>query len=323
MLILFGAICAAINSATLQGIPMKNISELITEFTESRNARGRSERTIEWYTQQLNAYASYVARTDADAYEPETIEAFMVFERRNGTSDSTVHARYRALRAFFKWLGKRTRRNKESFDNPVEYIDSPNVSKKKPKVANADNLRKLIASIGSNDFQDIRDKFTIRLLWSTGVRVDEACHLELCDVDIINGFVMVRSGKGGKDRICPFDESFKTAYVEYIFNRPSTTCNYLLLTCGGHVENFSAGLQANGVRQMLRRRCADAGIPLVNPHSIRHLYAIERLNNGMQLSAVSAAMGHSSVSFTASHYAKWLSSGLRREYDNASRNLSA
>lgn len=301
---------------------MKQLPELILEFTESRSARGRADRTIEWYAQQLSAYATYVALFSVDAYEPESIEAFMIHERKCGVSDSTIHARFRALRAFFKWLSKRTKRGKIAFDNPLEYIDSPSVSKKKPKVASVENLKRLIASIGSEDFQDIRDKFTIRLLWSTGVRVDEACHLELCDIDIPNGFLMVRDGKGSKDRVCPFDENFKMAYMEYIFNRPSTECQRLLLTCGGHSVNFSAGLLPNGVRQMLRRRCDDAGIPLINPHSIRHLYAIERLNNGMQLSAVSAAMGHSSVSFTASHYAKWMTSGLRREYDNATRNLS-
>ena len=301
---------------------MKQLTELILEFTESRSARGRSSGTIEWYSQQLSTYASYVEHVSADAYAPEVIEAFLINQRKCGVSDSTVHARFRALRAFFKWLGKRSKRGKETFDNPLDYIDSPSVAKKKPKVASVENLKRLIASIASEDFQDIRDKFTIRLLWSTGVRVDEACHLELCDIDIPNGFLMVRDGKGSKDRVCPFDENFKMAYMEYIFNRPSTECQRLLLTCGGKVDNFSAGLLPNGVRQMLRRRCDDAGIPLINPHSIRHLYAIERLNNGMQLSAVSAAMGHSSVSFTASHYAKWMTSGLRREYDNATRNLS-
>ncbi len=304
---------------------MKQLPDLILEFTESRSAHGRAERTVEWYAQQLGTYAAYVASSGVarnSAYEPETIEAFMIHERKRGVSDSTIQARFRALRAFFKWQTRRTKRGGESFDNPLDYIDLPSVAKKKPKVASVVNLKRLIASIASEDFRDIRDKFTVRLLWSTGVRVGEACKLELCDIDMANGFLMVRDGKGGKDRICPFDESFKTAYLEYLLNRPSTECARLLLTCGGKTKDFSAGLLPNGVRQMLRRRCDDAGIPLINPHSIRHLYAIERLNNGMQLSAVSAAMGHSSVSFTASHYARWMSSGLRREYDNATRNLS-
>lgn len=57
---------------------MKQLPDLIIEFTESRSARGRADRTIEWYAQQLSAYAAYVASFSVGAYEPESIEAFMV-----------------------------------------------------------------------------------------------------------------------------------------------------------------------------------------------------------------------------------------------------
>lgn len=299
------------------------INEVVASFLESRSARNLSDRTIDWYRQQLSIYVRFAESNNLNAFEPETVERFMSSQQASSVSDSTVHARYRAIKALMRWVDKRHRRTRKVFDNPIDYVDSPSVAKRKPRVADRDILTRLIASIPSDDFSDIRDKFTIRLLWSTGIRVDEACNLELSDVDAVQRFVMVKGGKGGKDRICPFDESFKTVFVEYVWNRPQTECKRLLLACGGHVEKFTTGLQPNGVRQMLRRRCVNAGIAIINPHSIRHLYAIERLNNGMQLSAVSAAMGHSSVSFTAQHYAKWLSTGLRAEYDKATVNLNA
>lgn len=301
---------------------MNKIGDTIESFLDSRRAKRLSARTVDWYAQQLRVYVAYAKSNSLDAYDPDTVETFLLSQQNLDLSESTIHARFSALRAFMRWHTKRKKRKRENFDNPMDYVDAPQVSKRKPRVANPEHLKKLILSIGSATFADIRDKFCIRLLWSTGLRVDEACHLELGDVDLVEGFVMVRSGKGSKDRLCPFDEIFRTSYLEYLINRPKTDCKSLLLTVGGKNSYFTTGLLPNGVRQMLRRRCADAVIPLVNPHSVRHLYAIERLNNGMSLSAVSAAMGHTSVSFTASNYAKWQTSGLRREYDNASSRQS-
>ena len=302
---------------------MNKIGDSIEAFLESRRAKRSSVRTVEWYAQQLNVYVTFADAKNLDAYDSDTVESFLRSQQNLNLSESTIHARFRALRAFMRWHTKRKKRKRETFDNPMDYVDAPQVSKRKPRVANPEHLKKLILTIGAATFADIRDKFIVRLLWSTGLRVDEACHLEMSDVDLVEGFVMVRGGKGSKDRLCPFDEVFRTAYLEYLINRPETTCKSLLLTVGGKSANFTTGLLPNGVRQMFRRRCADAKIPLVNPHSIRHLYAIERLNNGMSLSAVSAAMGHTSVSFTASNYAKWQTSGLRREYDIASKYQSA
>jgi integrase len=73
----------------------------------------------------------------------------------------------------------------------------------------------------------------------------------------------------------------------------------------------------DGIRQMLRRRCQAAGLRYMHPHLFRHGFAMLFLNNGMQLSAVSAAMGHSSQQITTDIYAHWLSDGLSREYETA------
>lgn len=299
---------------------MNKISQEIDLFLENRRAKHLSASTVNWYAQQLSSFSRYVDECGLPADDPDTIEAFLIAQQKTNISESTLHARFRAIRAFMRWYEKRSHRKRQTFDNPVDYIDAPKVAKHKPRVADPNHLKKLLMFIGSASFADIRDKFIVRLLWSTGVRINEACNLTLNDVDLVAGSVLVRDGKGGKDRLCPFGEDFKTAYLEYLMNRPATTCEKLLLSAGGKKSYYSVGLLPNGVRQMLERRCVDAGIKKINPHSIRHLYAIERLNNGMALSAVSSAMGHTSVSFTAAKYAKWVSSGLRREYDNATKN---
>lgn len=73
-------------------------------------------------------------------------------------------------------------------------------------------------------------------------------------------------------------------------------------------------LTTDGLRQVLKRLCRSAGVEYLHPHAWRHGFAMLFLNEGANLSAVSAMMGHSSTSVTQSVYASWQTRGLLREY---------
>ena len=85
--------------------------------------------------------------------------------------------------------------------------------------------------------------------------------------------------------------------------------------------NVRGPLTIEGVRQMLRRRCKAEGMRCLNPHAFRHGYAMALLNAGMDISALSNAMGHNSVKTTEGIYARWLTGGLKREYNEAMARL--
>ena len=103
--------------------------------------------------------------------------------------------------------------------------------------------------------------------------------------------------------------------------RPPFGNDFLFVANDGH-DRSRGYLTSAGVRMMLLRRFAKAGLPYRNPHAFRHAFAIEFLNAGMEMSAVSTAMGHTSVKTTESEYAYWLISGLKREYNEALSRLS-
>ena len=73
-------------------------------------------------------------------------------------------------------------------------------------------------------------------------------------------------------------------------------------------------LTTDGLRSVLRRLCKRAKVPYLHPHAWRHGFAMLFLNEGANLSAVSAMMGHSNTSVTQSVYASWQTRGLLREY---------
>lgn len=280
----------------------------------------RSPRTLEWYERQIRPWFAWLvvnATGPDDWLDPDFLELYLEEEGERDIEESTVFARYKAIRSFLNWL---KRRKVISGDLPTALIEPPaDGSGKRPRVADIADVDAVIraAWLGASHWLDYRDVLLVQTMRSTGLRVEEIVDLRTWHVDTRDGFVYVEAGKGDKDRIVPFDDAFRKAFTAYLFNRPAFRGEMLILGANGHRRPIGA-MTTNAVRQVIRRRCKAAKVPYFNPHSVRHAFAIDRLNNGMQLSAVSAAMGHSSPAFTAKVYAKWVKAGLRREYDNAS-----
>ena len=103
--------------------------------------------------------------------------------------------------------------------------------------------------------------------------------------------------------------------------RPPTESEFLFASSDGS-GGIRGVMHYAGLQQMLRRRCQQANLPRYNLHSFRHGFAIAFLNADMQMSAVSAAMGHTSID-TTQIYARWLSTGLRTAYLAALARVAA
>lgn len=294
------------------------IESAYIDFMRSRRAAGRSPRTIAWYQVQLGAWLRWLAaRPDAspdDWLSPEILEEYLEHERDRGLSDRSIESYWRALRAFLSWIKKRRPALLAGRPLPTEAVERPHAGIKRPRVASYESVCKLIRSIQPATWLDFRDRAIIQLFLSTGLRVEEAINLRINHVETKDRFVMVDSGKGDKDRIVPYDTDFQLAFTGYVYNRPVGFDGWLFVGSNALYQPVGQ-MTTNAVRKMLIRRCADVGLTYINPHSIRHLFATKALNDGVQLSAVSAMLGHSSPSFTAKVYAKWLKAGLRREYD--------
>jgi integrase len=153
------------------------------------------------------------------------------------------------------------------------------------------------------------------MFWS-GLRVAELTSLRVQDVDIAKRLVTVRRGKGGKSRLVPCAPDLGVTMLAYLLARPAFAGDALFASNDGY-GGVRGDLTVVGVRLMLRRCCQAAGLRYMHPHLFRHGFAMLFLNNGMQLSAVSAAMGHSDPKVTTDIYAHWLTDGLSQEYDLA------
>jgi len=157
-------------------------------------------------------------------------------------------------------------------------LHPPTVPEQPVPVLEDDTLAALLATCSGNTFENRRDSAIIRLLLDTGMRAGELCGLSVADVDFEQQIAFVL-GKGGRHRACPFGARTADALRRYLRARnrhpASDISDALWLGKRGRVTD-------SGVRQMLERRCADAGVPPVHPHQFRHTFAHDWLAAGGQ-----------------------------------------
>ena len=291
------------------------MKHLIDKFLTYQLSQCHSDGTVEWYRGQLYRYDSWLGSRRFD--DPDTIAAYLASSRQSGNESSTVEGHYRALRSWFNWLHRR----QLVTDNPMTAIDRPKVSKKEPKRAELDEYQLLMDLIGHASWVDARDRLIVSLLFLCGLRRAECANLAQADFRTKEHLLLVRDGKGGRDRLIPLPPAVNRAFVEYIFCRPMANTSAFFIASTGLGYPKPAAILPGAIYQMLRRRCQRVGLRMLNPHSFRHGLAMYLLNEGGDMSLVQRILGHSQIATTARYYAEWLTAGIQREYAERMRGV--
>ena len=296
-----------------------HIEDNLSAFLLAKEAAGRSPATLGFYRDNIRAFIKFLESSGVNGsswMRPETFEVFLVRERRNGLAPASVHARFRALRAFFNWLVERGKVDR----NPLLQVEEPAVPKTAPRAVALAAVDKLADSIPSGDdatWTDVRDRLLLVLMFWTGLRLSEVAGLGVREVDVKERLIHVRKGKGGRDRFVPFPQGTGALVLSYLMARPPWVGPELLLSNDG-AGGVRGVIQAAGIRTMIRRRCKAAGVEYSNPHAFRHGFAMALLNaGGLEMGVLSKLLGHSELKTTQSIYADWVTESLRREYDTA------
>lgn len=288
-------------------------NELLDRFLVSKTAAGMSKRTLDWYADLLGEYLTYVGVNRLEWYKTETIESFHAHLWQRGFKPNSVDCYYRALRAWCNWL---LRRSLMPPPSPMDAMERPTRASDPVDYVTLAEFTTLLQSVEGEEWTDQRDRCLLLLMFWSGLRVAELVSLRVADVDIATRLVTVRRGKGGKSRLVPCATDLGVTLLSYLLARPATVGDALFVGNDGY-GGVRGNLGVCGVRLMLRRRCKAAAVRYMHPHLFRHGFAMLFLNNGMQLSAVSAAMGHSDTKVTTDIYARWLAEGISREYESA------
>ena len=152
-----------------------------------------------------------------------------------------------------------------------------------------------VALFAIDDFLTIRNKTIISAFYELGLRLSELCGLNVSDVDFIEKQVKVR-GKRNKERIIPFGENLKNAFVEYLKFRADVA---LIGEDAFFVSSRGRRISVSQVYCMVRKQLARVtSVKRKSPHTLRHTFATVMLNNGAELGVVKELLGHEKLATT-------------------------
>ena len=204
-------------------------------------------------------------------------------------SFNTQHGRLSCVRAFFKWCA----RNNHLLYNPASEIELPKVARRLPKhILTVSEVETVLRTPDLNTPVGIRDRAIMETLYSTGMRRMEVAHLQLYDFDRERGTVMVRQGKGRKDRMLPIGDralAWILKYMNEVRPRFATEPDAGWLWLGPHGDNLVPSTIGNFVGDYVRI----SGVGKQGScHMFRHTMATLMLENGCDVRFIQAMLGH-------------------------------
>lgn len=253
-----------------------------------------SERTALAYRRDLTEFQTAAGASDPSQITSRDIRGHLAVLLQKGLSRATVARRLACLRSFFRFLARQGRVT----SNPAEEIHPPKPEKRLPSYLTVDETTGLLNAQPVHTFQAVRDNAILELLYSTGIRVNELCGLDMDDLRLSPEMVKVH-GKGGKDRIVPFGSKAKGALSAYFMKR-TELLNRLKLSQDAVFLNERGGrLTTRSVERTLKQRCLQAGLSNgITPHSLRHSMATHMLEGGADLRSIQEILGHASLATT-------------------------
>jgi site-specific recombinase XerD len=202
----------------------------------------------------------------------EHVEAF-VEDQLQRLSPATAVGRFKACQQFFKWAES----DGEIASSPMARMRPPAVPEQPVAVPTVETVRKLLKVCeATGSFEDRRDAAIVRLFIDTGARLEEVAQLSLDDLELERALVRVM-GKGRRARVLPLGAKAIRAIDRYARVRRE----HPLAESSRHLWLGKRGeMTGSGIRQMLERRVAEAGIDHVHPHALRHFFAHRWLISG-------------------------------------------
>ncbi|MGB3222877.1 MAG: tyrosine-type recombinase/integrase [Desulforhopalus sp.] len=275
-----------------------------TFFRHCQFERGLSKCTISAYRLDLKQFSDLLQKESlqpVNEIDKSTIRLYMEWLARKYKPRS-IKRKLATLKSFFVFLEQEEVISYSPFRKLRVHLER---AKNLPRTLSISSVERLFDSAYSqleeitNDsrkyLQAVRDIAVLEMLFSTGVRVAELCHLKTSDVDL-HHFQILVTGKGKRERVIPLCEPatvkalehYKNCYDEYLEPDSAFFLNRNMLP-----------LSDQSVRQLLRKHRDRACLnEIVTPHMFRHTIATLLLENGVDIRNIQVLLGHSSLSVT-------------------------
>ncbi|MCL2882605.1 MAG: tyrosine recombinase XerC [Coriobacteriia bacterium] len=270
-------------------------------LAELRGVRGLSQHTVSAYASDLAAYADWGERNRYDllTIDYRSLRGYLAELDAAAYERTTIARKMACLRAFYVFLTEKGLIER----NPAELLQSPKLGRRLPKALDSDELQRLLGAVDESTPSGQRDSALLEFLYATGARVSEVAAVTVADIDYDSGRVRLM-GKGSKERYVPLHPLALAKLRDYEAQvRPELLAHNTKATSplpgGLFLSTRGNALSSDAIRRIVHRYGLLAGIaPTFSPHSLRHTFATDLLNEGLDLRSVQELLGHANLSTT-------------------------
>ena len=289
---------------------------MVDKFLEyMRYERNRSPRTVQEYEDDLRMFESFFKNKDSqvswESVDSDLIRDWLESMMDSGHAATSVNRRLSALRSLFRFALSRHLVEKD----PAHVIVGPKNSKPLPAFVREQDMNRLLdgEEMWQDNFEDLRARTIIILLYHTGVRVSELTGMDVSSLDMYDSYIKVR-GKGNKERVVPFGEELKAGLEKYLVARES----FAGMKDGPlFVDDRLRRMSPDQVRAIVKNNLSKVTTQKKrSPHVLRHSFATAMLNNGAGIESVKKLLGHAKIA-TTEIYTHTTFEQLKRIYKQA------
>ena len=255
-----------------------------------------SPNTVTAYKNDLDQFSQFLVsfQTELLNVTHQHVRTWIVSLMDDGIEARTINRKISSLRSFYKFL----QREDLIGNSPMIYVRAPKIPKRLPIVITEQKMDILLDAqdLFSNDFQGIRDRLIVELLYGTGMRLSELVNLSDHDINRYEQQIKVL-GKRNKERIIPISKSLTKLIGDYQLQKLNQ--NFDTKSSALIVTN-----QGNKVYAKFIYRTVNLVLSFISthdkksPHILRHSFATSLLNRGADLNAIKELLGHSSLAAT-------------------------
>lgn len=281
---------------TLEGTP-----DAVKYYIGSKAVANKSIKTLEQYRYKLVNFFNAVRKSYADVTANDIRMYLYQYKAEHHVGDRYLDNIRTTLNGFFSWLVI----NDFLLKNPCAKVDPIKFQVKKREPLSSYDLE-----VYRWNTENVREKALVDFFYSTGCRASECADVRLSDINWDNRSVLIRHGKGDKERTVYFNAESEVSLKEYLKTRDDQTDALFVSERKPHHP-----IKSHALENILDKVSKRSGMH-VFPHRLRHTFATDGLQSGMSLEHLQRLMGHKSPKTTLI-YAELNQSDIKRDHQRA------
>jgi len=298
---------------------MADLNRLKQEFLEYLEIeKGRSLKTVENYDRYLTRFFKQSEVKNPSDITDDAVRQYRLWLNRQSNQAAKIAKSHLATRKTISDFGAGTlKKNTQNYHLIalrvfLKYLTKRSISSLAPEkielaktpgrdldLISDNELDRLLKSPTGDDVKALRDRAILELFFSTGLRVSELCSLDRDTINLARDEFSIR-GKGEKVRLVFLSDKANQAIKDYLKKRKDM--NEALFSSLSEINKSGENdkrLTPRSIERIIKRYAIKAGITKkVTPHTLRHSFATDLLQNGADIRSVQMMLGHSSVSTT-------------------------